>query len=45
VADCISAIIFDGLASSPPSYDDGSVVIAVVNETAQQWATDARPRW
>jgi hypothetical protein len=41
VADCISAIIFDGLASTPPSYDDESVVIAVVNETAQQRATDA----
>jgi AcrR family transcriptional regulator len=44
VADCISAIIFDGLASTPPSYDDESVVIAVVNETAQQWAADARER-
>jgi AcrR family transcriptional regulator len=44
VADCISAIIFDGLASIPPSFDDESVVIAVVNETAQQWAADARER-
>lgn len=44
VADCITTIIFDGLASTPPSQHDESDVIAVVNETAQQWAADARDR-
>jgi AcrR family transcriptional regulator len=44
VADCITAIIFDGLASAPPRYDDRSAAIVVVNETAQQWAADARER-
>lgn len=44
VADCITTIIFDGLASSPPSLDDESPVIAVVNETAAHWAADARDR-
>jgi AcrR family transcriptional regulator len=44
VADCITAIIFDGLASAPPSYDNESAVIAVVNQTAQRWAADARER-
>jgi AcrR family transcriptional regulator len=44
VADTITTIIFDGLASTPPSLDDESAVLAVVNETAQQWAADARER-
>jgi len=44
VADTITTIIFDGLASTPPRLDDDSAVIAVVNETAQQWAADARER-
>jgi AcrR family transcriptional regulator len=44
VADCLTTIIFDGLASTPPRLDDESAVIAVVNETARQWASDARER-
>jgi AcrR family transcriptional regulator len=44
VADCIAAIIFDGLASAPHGYADESAAIAVVNEAARQWAADARER-
>ena len=44
VADCITTIIFDGLASAPPDDGDDSAVIAIVNETAQQWAADASDR-
>jgi AcrR family transcriptional regulator len=44
VADCLSTIIFYGLASTPPRLDDESAVLAVVSETARQWAADARER-
>ena len=44
VADCLTTIIFDGLASAPPRLGDESAVLAVVNETARQWAADARER-
>jgi AcrR family transcriptional regulator len=44
VADCITTIIFDGLASHPPRLGNDSAVIAVVNEAARQWAADARER-
>jgi AcrR family transcriptional regulator len=43
VADCITTIIFDGLASTAPGYDE-SAAIAVVNEAKAQWAADARER-
>jgi AcrR family transcriptional regulator len=44
VADCLTTIIFDGLASTPPRLHDESAVLAVINETARQWAFDARER-
>jgi AcrR family transcriptional regulator len=44
VTDCITTIIFDGLARTAPGYQDESAVIALVNETTQQWAADARER-
>ncbi len=44
VADCIAAIIFDGLASTPSGYDDASAAIAAVNEAKAQWEADAAER-
>lgn len=44
VADCITSIIFDGLAGTAPSGDDDSPAIAVVNEARRQWEADARER-
>lgn len=44
VADCITTIIFGGLASTAPGYGDESTAIAVVNEAKAQWAADARER-
>jgi AcrR family transcriptional regulator len=44
VADCLTTIIFDGLASAAPRLADESAVIGVVNDTARQWAADARDR-
>ncbi len=44
VADCLTVIIFYGVASTPPRLGGESAAIAVVNETARQWAADARER-
>jgi AcrR family transcriptional regulator len=44
VTDCITTIIFDGLASAPSSDDDESAAIAVVNEAKTRWEADAAER-
>jgi AcrR family transcriptional regulator len=44
VADCITTIIFDGLASSASGYDDTSAAIQVVNDAKERWAAEAADR-
>ena len=44
VTDCLTTIIFDGLATAPPGGDGDSAAIAAVNEAKAQWAADAAER-
>jgi AcrR family transcriptional regulator len=44
VTDCLTTVIFDGLAAAPPSDDSESAVIALVNEAKAQWEADAAER-
>jgi len=44
ITDCITTIIFDGLAGQPPGYEDESVATAVVNEAKARWEADAAER-
>jgi AcrR family transcriptional regulator len=44
VTDCITTIIFDGLAAVPPADDGESAAITVVNEAKARWESDAAER-
>jgi AcrR family transcriptional regulator len=44
VADCITTIVFDGLTSTAPDYDDKSAATRVVNEATERWAAETGER-
>jgi AcrR family transcriptional regulator len=44
VTDCITTIIFDGLATVPPGTEDEPAVMAVVSEAKSRWEADAAER-
>ena len=44
VTDCITTIIFDGLATARPAAGEDSAAIAVVNEAKARWEADAAER-
>lgn len=44
VTDCITTIIFDGLATARPADDADSAAIIVVNEAKARWEADAAER-
>jgi AcrR family transcriptional regulator len=44
VTDCITTIIFDGLATASPGDDADSAAIALVNEAKARWEADAAER-
>ena len=44
VADCITTLIFDGLATSPPVWRGTSKAIRVVDDARDRWAAEAAER-
>jgi AcrR family transcriptional regulator len=44
ITDCITTIIFDGLAAAPPGDDADSPAITMVDDAKARWETDAAER-